>query len=200
MTEYSFFLKIKGIKNTDIKNELELLLEGDSSSIVLQENRRREFGSDTYLGLIAVALCGNSAFEWIEDAFWRSYIAGHYTEGNTLCIQVTLGDVEEDCWTRLVKNSNEDIEIELTVDEDDDFAVEEYGEGFTLKVSSDGKCEISTKPANVSNISIDDSIVEELRRQNKSVTLLEKVKECLPTYNMSEEQLEMNIKNTVALF
>ena len=105
-----------------------MLLDGDSSSTVLQENRRREFGSDTYLGLIAVALCGNSAFEWIEDAFWRSYIAGHYTEDNTICIQVTLGDVEEDCWTRLVKDSNEDIEIELTVDEDDDFAVEEYGD------------------------------------------------------------------------
>ena len=56
------------------------------------------------------------------------------------------------------------------------------------------------KDTSVLNMSIDEYIIEELMRQSKPVTLKDKIRECLPTYAMSEEQLEINIRNTVALF
>lgn len=137
MNDFSFVLTINGIKDPDTVEKIEDLLN---------EDFEYDFDADpNYLGLLAVALCGDDAFSWIENSFGRAFFDGGKISDDGVAkfyCRLNWPYVEEGSsnpLVRMVQDYQEDISIDLVVDDEYEDTSEEFGEDFKIHVDSSGQ-------------------------------------------------------------
>lgn len=113
---------------------------------LLNEEFDCDFDADpNYLGLLAVALCGDNALSWIEDSFGRAFFDGGDISDDGVaefCCRLNWPYVEEgksNPLVRMVQDCEQDISIDLAVDYDYEGMSEEFGEDFKVHVDSSGQ-------------------------------------------------------------
>lgn len=142
MNNFQFCLKINGLTNNEKRTALIEMLNESPDSEVLKKNYE-EFDADkNYLGLIAPAICGESAFSWYE-LFGRAFIDGFHQEKESIVLYVRLNGPynykNNNPLIKLIEESSDDLSLELFVDEEDYDTLSEFGEGYKIVVSKDGE-------------------------------------------------------------
>ena len=143
MTECKFNLKIKYVNHSDREEEVDLFLDGDAQSKALQINGEQLFYAENCLNLLAIAILGESALDWIGDYDESVFFESYFKEGHVQQIQLLLEEpsdlINHGILQRIVDEyPNDKMYFELCVDRHCETSTYLFGKDYKIIINKDG--------------------------------------------------------------
>ena len=143
MEECKFNLKIKYINHSEREEEIDLFLDGDGESRALKLNHEHLHLTENCINLLAIAILGESALEWIGDYDESIYFEGYFKDGHIQYIQFVTEDpneiIEHGILQKIVEEYPTDkMYFELTVDKYCETSTYLYGKDYRVIINKDG--------------------------------------------------------------